>query len=235
MLLFSMSANQSIAYADTPSSFVAYAYMPADTVLYKDDGESICSLPATYFVVLADEEKNGKLAVSYLDIDGYVLASSVEIVDYEPVTKFASRTARVNNDGMAVNLRQTPDSVSGTLLCSVPATAVLTVYGAKTGAELFDGAGNTWQYVRYTPAGATPVYGYVYAPQLQCDPVVPNKIEKVEKPQPPKVEESATTLDVSRAGQIALIAAMCVPAAVLMLVLFYRPDSKRTPRHTRRA
>ncbi len=29
----------------------------------------------------------------------------------------------------------------------------------------------------------------------------------------------------------ALSAALCVPAGVIMLVLFYRPESKRTPRH----
>ncbi len=216
--------------AAVAQSFVAYAYLPSAALLYNAAGEEICALPATYFVVLCGDEQNGKFPVSYLDLSGYVSADTVETVDYEPVTKFPSLTARPRNDGMAVNLREIPDSETGKILAAVPHSATLTLYGARTGSELFAGAGNVWQYVRYnSPTGAA-LYGYIYSAQLSCDAVMPNVIEKVPRPSA-EADETQPSLSVTRAGNIALAAAMCVPAGFIMLILFYRPDSQRTPRH----
>lgn len=220
-----------ISPASLSGTFVTYAYLPNSAVLCDASGEAICTLPATYFVLQEGGEVSGKIPVSYLDLSGYVRAADVEIVDYEPVTKFATLSARPDNDGMAVNLRDKPDSVAGTVLCAVPAGSTLTLYGPREGGELFAGAGRTWQYVRYVDNGL-PRYGYIYAPQLSCDAVQPNKIEKVERPSPEEPSESAAGLEMSHLGQIALIAAMCIPAGIVMLVLFYRPDSKREPRHS---
>ncbi len=218
-------------FAATPAvGYLSYAYLPAAAVLYDASGGMICSLPATYFTVIEGDASGGKYPVSYLDLYGYVYADKVEVVDYEPVTKFAALSARPYNDGMAVNLRDKPSRTDGKVLCSVPASATLTLYGPREGDELFAGAGTAWQYVRYDQPGG-PIYGYAYSPQLSCDAVQPNKIEKVERPDnSPEVTDGSISL--GKNASIAVAAAMCVPAGIIMLVLFYRPDSKRTPRHS---
>lgn len=212
------------------SSYVTYAYLPRAAVLYDVAGECICTLPATYFVLPEGSAAEGRYPVSYADLRGYVRYDELEIVDYEPVTKFASRTARPNNDGMAVNLRSAPNAGADTVIATVPAAATLTLYGGRDGSELFAGAGTLWQYVRYDGDSGS-VYGYIYAAQLQYDPVTPNVIEKVERPPAEEADETPSAVNVGKTGTVALIAAMCVPACLLMLVLFYRPNSKRTPRH----
>ncbi len=212
------------------NDFVTYAYLPAPAILYDANGAEICTLPATYFTVLCGDSAEGKYPVSYLDLSGYLRSADVEIVDYEPVTKFPTLSATPRNDGMAVNLRDLPDQNEGKVLVSVPADATLTLYGGRTGSELFAGAGTLWQYVRYTDSRGISYHGYIYAPQLTCDPVVPNVIEKVVH-DVPTVSETEATLEWSNTSRMILIAAMCVPAGLIMLVLFYRPDCKRTPRH----
>lgn len=221
-----------VSPASSLSGYVTYAYLPNSAPLLDSAGEIICNLPASYFTVIEGDETNGKYPVSYLDLSGYILSQNLEITDYEPVTKFAALSARPDNDGMAVNLRDKPDSQNGKVLVSVPADATLTLYGGKEGNELFSGAGSLWQYVRYN-AGAITYYGYVYSAQLSCDAVKPNVIEKVERPAADKpIEETPADINVSRIGNIILAVALCVPAVIIMLVLFYRSDSKRTPRHS---
>lgn len=233
-LIVSVALAVFFAPANVASTFVSYAYLPADVVLFDASGASVCTLPATYFVLLGGDAENGRYPVAYADISGYVRVADVQTVDYEPVTKYAARTARPDNDGMAVNLRAAPNTETGSILCTVPNGTELTLYGAREGAELFAGAGTLWQFVRYEQDGNA-LYGYVYAAQLKYDPVVPNKIEKVEPPAAESpITQTPASLNLTRAGMIALAAAMCVPAGVLMLVLFYRPDSKRTPRHAQK-
>ena len=213
--------------------FVTYALLPSSAALYNEANEIVCTLPATYYTVLCGEESGGKYPVSYLDLSGYVRAADITVVDYEPVTKFASLTAKPNNDGMAVNLRDKPHPQNGKVLCSVPPDAALTLYGSREGGELFAGAGNVWQYVRYNQPDGGTFYGYVDSAQLVCDEVVPNSGEKVPRPSPSASKETSPSLSLSRNGAIALAVTLCVPAGMIMLVLFYRPDSKRTPRHSK--
>ncbi len=230
--LFLSAALLSLLSPASAGGFVTYAYLPRAAVLYTAAGEAVCTLPATYFVLPEGSAAEGRYPVSYLDLRGYMVASDLEIVDYEPVTKFASLTARPQNDGMAVNLRSAPNVAADNVLAAVPADAVLTLYGGREGGELFAGAGKLWQYVRYDGADGA-VYGYIYAAQLKCDALQPNVIEKVQRPPEQTADETPAAVSLGNAGTVALIAAMCVPAGLLMLVLFYRPDSKRTPRHSR--
>ena len=92
---------------------------------------------------------------------------------------------------------------------------------------------DVWQYVRYNQPDGGTFYGYVYSAQLVCDEVVPNSGEKVPRPSPSAPKETSPSLSLSRNGAIALAVTLCVPAGMIMLVLFYRPDSKRTPRHSK--
>lgn len=228
LCIFTVAAPVS-ALADDASP-ARYAYLPAAAVLYNDAGDAVCSLPATYFVALCGENAGGSYPVAYLDLRGYVRKEQLECVDYEPVTKFATLSARPQNDGMAINLREKPDASTGAVVKTVPPSAVLTLYGARSGTELFAGAGNLWQYVRYDE-GAQSYYGYAYSAQLLCDVAPPNKIEKVVQPAVAQPTEEPSDVTLTRTGSIVFIAALCVPAGILMIVLFYRPESKRTPRH----
>lgn len=217
--------------ARADETYVTYILLTRDTPLMSQSGDVVCILPATYFAVSEGDVSDGKYPVSYLDLRGYVSASDAQKVDYEPVTKFAVRTAKPNNDGMPVNVRSYPDQKNGEILCSVAHGSTLALYGSREGGELFAGAGNLWQYVKFESGGKT-YYGYAYSPQLEFAPLEPNKIEKVPRPSS-GASESDETFGFSATANIILAAALCVPAGIIMLVLFYRPESKRTPRHSR--
>lgn len=209
-----------------------YALLLADTPLCSVSGEPVCTLPATYFVVLEEAESGAqKYLVSFQDLEGYVAASAVECVDYEPVTKFPYRTARVNNDGLSVNMRATPTK-TGALVTQIPPDATLTLYGPREGDELYAGAGTTWLFVSYA-SNAARAYGYVYAPLLTVPALSPNNIEKMPEPTT-DIDRTPTNPRFTDITKIAFIAALCVPAVIVVLIAFYRPESKRTPRHARR-
>ena len=209
---------------------VVYAYLPQDAVLYDGGGDKICTLPATYFVVIAGVESGGKYPVSYLDLFGFVSLNSIEIVDYEPVTKFPALTCKPDNDGLPVNLRSNPSTSRGEILAAVPPDTVLTLYGGVSGDEVFAGAGSEWKFVRYDAAQKS-IYGYIYAPQLKCDAVTPNIIEKVEKKPSPGVSESDPKFTLGTVSVAVMAVALCVPAGIIMIAAMHRPDSSRVPRH----
>lgn len=219
------------APTSAPRSYVQYALLLCDTLLCEESGDPVCTLPATYFVTISRKEAQ-KCLVSFQDIEGYVSPLALEFVDYEPVTKFPYRTARVRNDGIAVNMRSKPTTQTGAVVAQVPQDAVLRLYGAREGEELYAGAGNVWQYVSYVSDGGS-VYGYVYSPLLVCDALSPNVIEKVPEPNA-SVRYEAQNPRFTGVGKIVFITALCVPALIVTLYMFYRPESKRTPRHARK-
>ena len=229
--LVPFSANLNHAqYALAQSSFVQYAYLPSDAALYDFKGTKVCTLPATYFVAVGGSESGGRYPVSYLDLDGFVLSSDVEIVDYEPVTKFPSLTCKPNSDGLPVNLRSAPATSRGEILAAVPHGSILTLYGGISGDEVYAGAGGEWKYVRYDTA-QKPIYGYIYAPQLKCDALSPNKIEKVEKKPSKGVNETGSDFSLNSLSATVMAIALCIPAGIIMIAAMHRPDSKRVPRH----
>ncbi len=214
-----------------PRSYVQYALLSHDTLLSTESGGPVCTLPATYFVTISEKGLQQCL-VSFQDIEGYVPLGALEFVDYEPVTKYPYRTARVSNDGLSVNMRSQPTTQNSTVVAQVPQDAVLNLYGAREGDELYAGAGNVWQYVSYVTNGGS-VYGYVYAPLLVCDALSPNVIQKMPEPSA-ALEYEAQNPHFEGASKIAFITALCVPALIVVLIMFYRPESKRTPRHARK-
>ena len=215
--------------AHAQSSAIQYAYLPSDTILYSVSGSEICTLPATYFVIIGGSELNGKYSVSYLDLNGFVLSDHIEIVDYEPVTKFPSLTCKPDNDGLPVNLRSHPSTTRGEILAAVPDKTVLTLYGGIEGDEVFSGAGSEWKYVRYDTA-QKPIYGYTYAPQLKCDALSPNIIEKVEKKPSAGINETSPEFSLNSVSATVMAVALCVPAGIIMIAAMHRPDSKRVAR-----
>ena len=89
---------------------VPYAIIGKETTLLSSDLTPLTSLPENYFVaVVGDGEVY--LEVSYLDITGFILKSSVTQVDYEPKYKYhESALVSLANDGHEVNVRSAPDS-----------------------------------------------------------------------------------------------------------------------------
>lgn len=216
---------------------ITYAYLPADTILYfaaDETYESATILPQTYFVAILGESGD-YLNVSYLDITGYVLKSTVEICDYEPVTKYAQLKATPNNDGMNINLRKTADHVNAEIITTVPPQTNLTLYGKISGTALIPPAGNQWYYVKYTD-GETSYYGYVYSAHVLAEEATPNVIEKVPEVVPPPTSEvEPQPTQITKPMQIIFIIALCIPAVGVMLLLFRRKPNKsnsKQPRHS---
>ena len=212
------------AAAPAPS----YALIGAGGVkLYSAQGELITSLPATYFVTVMDEDEQ-KYHVSYLDIDGYIFKdeAALSIVDYEPVTKYGQPAFVASNDTHPVNLRASP-SGQGTIIAAIP-DAGRGIYYGKVEGEALIAEIKDWFYVRYYDNGSY-LYGYVYAPQITADKLNDNVIEKVERPKEPSGGDKPTVMSSAMEG--IFIAALCIPAVIVMFVIF-RAGSKRDPRHS---
>ncbi|MCH5350872.1 MAG: hypothetical protein J1F39_02760 [Clostridiales bacterium] len=204
---------------------LTFFLMPAPTMLYNADLEPVVTLPASYFVVQTDgNAPSGYVAVLYDDIAGYVLESSVERVDFRPVTKFEKTVKfRVNNDGQPINLRASPKK-SGAIISVLPDGESGRCYGYIDGEQLIAGAGEKWYYVE---VGG--VRGYCYTAHVSVDPTPVNIIEK-EEDEPPNLPTDAlpeeTERDLPPVSVIILIVALCVPVPFIMLYLFRTPKNK---------
>lgn len=203
-----------------PNTF-SYGYLSVNTVLYADMGcqNAITTLPATYFVTVL-ESYEFAYKVSYKDITGYVI--DVELVDYEPVTKFASASFKVNNDGYPVRLRSEPSGV-GKLITEIPAGGTGYYYGDVQGSALIQQVGSTWHYVSYND-GIDTYYGYVYTSQVTVSEIANNIIEKVEHAKGEELTPSPVT-----ETDFLLITCLCVPSVLIMYLIF--KDKKRQSRY----
>lgn len=205
------------------SANFTYGYMPSDTTLYSDPEclYAITTLPATYFVIVL--ESNGDVyKVSYKDISGYI--RNIEVVDYEPVTKYASSRFGVNNDGYPVKLRSKP-SEAGSVITEIPPDKSGYYFGDVQGSALIQQVGNKWHYVSYND-GFDTYYGYVYTSQVTVSDIEPNVIEKVETGN--KEGEELTPSPMSNTDFI-LIACLCAPSVLIMYLIF--KDKERKPRY----
>lgn len=207
-----------------------YMQLPADTILYQaaaDGYVELCTLPSTYYVIPLAEEKNGYIAVSWLDINGFIKSDAAESVDYEPLTPHFDRKLTADNDLNPVNIRSAPDHTADNVIGSLPHGKTAAVYGERQGSSLIPQVGGLWYYIRYSD-GETSYTGYVYSAQVKADAYVPNSGERVA----PSVTEPIETApgNMPTAAKAALIAALCIPAVFIVLLIF-RPGSKpRTPR-----
>lgn len=203
---------------------VLYGYLGADTVLYTATADGYAPLfvmPRTYFVAVYGEEKDGYLPVGWLDVTGYVRTADAEVVDYTPVNKYPSRTLTAANDLNPVHIRSAPDHQSAQVVGSIPDGKTAVIYGETDGSALIPQVGTKWYYVRYT-ADNSSVYGYVYAAQVTAEALSDNVIER-ETPPISSVPEEDDTLGLY--AKLGIIAALTVPAVVVMLVIF-RPTPK---------
>lgn len=244
MLFAFMSATGAISDARRTAlaAAVEYAYLPTPvTMMFKNGAqyEPATSLPATYFVaVIENENADGYLKVSYLDITGYVRAADVEKVDYEPKFKYAEPSLLTFVEGSTTYLRSRPFSNgNSSVIADVPSDKSLVYYGTVDGDELYTGAGNKWYYVRYNDADGEMLYGYLYSAHARSvQPIKDNTIEKVEPPPdttPPPVKPGEAGLP--KGVSAAIIACLSLPAVGIMFYLFFkgRGSPKKTPRSFR--
>lgn len=231
--------------ANAESDGHVYAQIKSPAVLYFTDGENyspFVTLPATYFVELVGEETDEEyLAVSYLDISGYIKKSDVEITDYEPVTKYASPLFTASNEGLSAILRSSPNHDGDNVLALIPDGTKLLCYGFINGSARYEGTSTVWYYVKYETQDA-PLYGYVYSYHGTAEPVADNVVEKVVKPEPapaPSQAEDPTEPEpespkIRNASDTVFIICLCIPAVLIMLLLFRSPQPrKRRPRNYR--
>lgn len=197
-----------------------FGYMNEDTMLYSDKEctKEIALLPATYFVIILSEE-DGVYGVSYKDVSGFV--KNIEAVDFEPVTKYASASFSVRNDGYPAKLRADPRS-DAEVYTEMPNDAVGYYYGNVSGEELIEGI-DKWYFVSYND-GINTYKGYVYSLQAAKTEILPNIIEKVEK-----IEDEASASPSTDKIDYLLIALLCVPSVIIVLLIF--KDKDRKPRY----
>ena len=201
-----------------PSPFT-YGYLATDTTLYSDPEclNPLTSLPATYFVMVLDEQAFYK--VSYKDISGYV--RELEIVDYEPVTKFATASFAVKNDGHPVKLRTEP-SETAEVLIEIPDGKSGYYYGDVHGSALIQQVGTKWHYIAYAD-GDYRYRGYVYSSQVTVSEIEPNIIEKVEYNDEGEEQYSPPV----NKPDFILIACLCVPSVLIMYLVFRNKERPR--------
>lgn len=198
-------------------------YMRSDT-----DFKPLFVLPQGYFVRLTGEENGDYFAANYLDLNGYVLASGVEKVDYTPRYKYnETNSLTIVGDGHAVNLRSAPDHTTKNVLTEIPDETVAYFYGTQAGTSQIPAIGEQWYYVR-SGSGSETVRGYVYSLYADAKPVMANVIEREPAaPTEPAVEETEQPSDYTMRDEIIIVVSLCIPAIVVMYLLFCAPRARR--------
>ncbi|MCL1944503.1 MAG: hypothetical protein FWF56_01680 [Firmicutes bacterium] len=202
---------------------IQYAQIVNSTNLYQkldDEYVELTTLPTTYFVsILGQEEVGGFLPVSYLDLDGYIKSSDIDIVDYEPVTKDTVGEININNpDINSVNLRYVPDhNDADNIIDQVSRdNQGLCYYGSVKGSN-FNGT-DIWYYVRTIKNGQA-VRGYVFGGNMTATPIKDNVVVKV--PNPDSEDNiSKTPSPLSDTTLYIIIGALCIPVVLLMIFSF---------------
>lgn len=202
---------------------ISYALMSVGTTLYTETLTPIVTLPPTYFIGIVDEAKtaNGMYHVVYNDIDGYVYASEVEVVDYTPKYKYETTvTFTVNNDGQSANLRSEPNHLAASILTVLPSGASGYCYGEVIGTSLITAFGGLWYYVRIGD-----YRGYIYGAHATVTTTPENTIE-AEVTIAPGTDDTEEVLPDTFA--IILILLMCVPAVGVMYLIFKKRPTDNT-------
>lgn len=213
LALICLSGLFSPAYA--PVSAVAgeaYGLIKENALFLDAEKNPLTSLPASYFVIIKGED-GAYFNAEYGNLSGFIAKEFVEVVDYEPKTKFHTAYFTAKNDTFPTNVRLAPSSASSVAV-AVPLNQKAYLYGTLEGEALISSAGATWFYVEYDG-----VAGYAYCAHGTAATIPINIIEKVEVPPidltPP--ENSPVKLE------WVYVLLVTIPAVVIMLTLFSRP------------
>lgn len=139
-------------------------------------------LEPTYFVKLIEKTNDYFYKVEYLDLQGYVKISDVELVSETPKMPYPENiTFDIYNKSNAI-LRSEPTTENNNnsiLKILNSSTKNLTFYGKISGEESLLGCGNIWYYCKHTNIDGQSTYGYIYSsltsnlsPILQNEEVV---------------------------------------------------------------
>jgi uncharacterized protein YgiM (DUF1202 family) len=239
LLLFSFSTPSLSAKAEEAN---LYAEIIDDTFLFSKSDEAytpVCTLPKSYFVQVIGEKQNGYYEVNYDDLNGFVLSSAVSFCESEPTSKYHSSPLVLFNDGHAVSVRSSPKHDEENLVASLPSFSAVDYYGTVEGSTQVEAVGNKWYYIRFDHGGEKK-RGYVYSlyadeveiPENQTDwlpvvtePVSPPKTDEPETNESDAIENTATPLSPLREGII--IAALCIPAVLIIYILFKSGNRKK--------
>ncbi|MDR0426318.1 MAG: hypothetical protein LBH24_04010 [Clostridiales bacterium] len=218
------AAQSAVPYAHIRQNGVRLYHKSADGYL------PVCALPRTYFVAVTGAEEDGYLPVGYLDIAGYVKASEVAFVDFEPKNKYAEAASlTVISDGHEVRLRRRPDHTADNVIGTVPPGAVLYYYGQAVGAPQVAPLGDLWYFVRYT-AGGTTTRGYIYNLYADAAPIPDNAVEAADPPAAAAETPSPDNGDPLVPGgalSTVVIVCMCIPVVVVCALLYRRQTLPR--------
>ena len=172
-------------------------------------------LENTYFVDIIDEYDDS-YKVSYNGIVGYANKDAIKRISGTPQNPFP------NNIKLTVNkscyMRSTPSqSDYGNSIMLVSANTQVSFVGKIQSVSIEDFGDNTWYYVKVENT-----YGYIFSGYFKSKVVIsPNteQIALIDNTNMPYNALSNTTIALT-------IAIMCVPALVIMFVMYYRPSVK---------
>lgn len=160
MKFFAILSSIFFAFSPTFTPISSFALIGEDCLLYADESAivSVCSLPSSYFVEII-EEQDSVYKVSYLDIDGYVKAESVTIVDYLPLNKYpTSLSCSLSNDGNTITMRSSPFIKDDNVITRLESEEIVEYYGSKKGDSQIEILGDEWYYIKDKNGN----FGYVY-------------------------------------------------------------------------
>ncbi|MBR4270593.1 MAG: hypothetical protein IKQ31_02835 [Clostridia bacterium] len=223
--------NVSLTYASLPESQY-YQITSNNAIFYRtqklDDLEAYFILPSTYFVKLNYEVDDNTLAVSYLDINGFVKKENVTKVYSTPSTPYLNNVSFSPNAVANLVLRSTP-STQGKYLGTIPFSASLITYlGSIEGEKVYESLSNVWYFCRYTSIEQGTVTGYVYAP-LTCNlsAILPNTEEVAYSPIVPSNADIILSPELQSTSNLILIILLTIPALFIIYLILKSNKNKR--------
>ncbi|MDR3021918.1 MAG: hypothetical protein LBU60_04525 [Clostridiales bacterium] len=202
---------------------IQYAQIVQSTFLcdiVEDEFVPITTLPQTYFVIITGDTVQDYYPVNYLDIDGFVDKNHLEIVDFEPLNKFAQGEIKIKPeiDGN-VNLREHASRDSNIITPVDNSNLNMIYYGTVEGESIEQN--NSWYYVR-VKVNDEMHWGYMHSVNMLGQSIPDNVVIAVP---PPDLGEEGS-MDSAQPSQMSdtilytIVAILCVPVLIIMLTLF---------------
>lgn len=219
-------ANNTTYFAKILNEETYFYSSPTDNSEYK-----LFKLPATYFVEIlnnANDQEDLFFFAKYIDLNGYVKKTDVQVIIGIPKTPYASNISFRVFSPSGVDLKSTPqDSTPFNRIINVPYLSTnLIYYGPCEGEQMIPQKSNIWFYCKYIENGNS-YFGYLYSDL--CDmltPIFPNTEEfpilEEELFPETNIENVNQTTNSSLSTPIKILIAVCVclPCFIIIYLLF---------------